>query len=156
MRRIAVIAAVALVGVPGAALAAKPSHPATPANGHANSHANATSTSGASSGASTEGKGQSAKVMFVLRASLGTYTAANGTTNGSIAITVSGSNHESALLKSAGTLTFPVSSSTKIVGTVTSGHTGIVKVRAAKNTSAADLQKLTTFQIIDQGAASTS
>jgi len=152
MRRIALIAAVALVGVPGAALADS-SHPATPANGHANSHANATSTTGTSSNASTKGKGQSAKVMFVFHGQLGTYNPASGSTNGSIAITVSASNHESSALKTM-TLTFAVSSATKIVGTVTSGHNGIVKVRAAKNTSAADLQKLTAFQVIDQGASS--
>jgi hypothetical protein len=47
-----------------------------------------------------------------------------------------------------------VSSTTNLVGSVTSGHTGIVKVRAAKNTSAADLQALTASQIIDQGTTS--
>jgi hypothetical protein len=105
MRRIAVIAALVLVGVPSAALAAKPSHPATPANSDANSHANGTSTTGASSNANSNAsananaKGQSAKVLFVLRGTLGTYSAANGATNGSIAIKVSGSNHESSTLK---------------------------------------------------------
>lgn len=130
MRKIALIAAVVLVGVPGAVLAAKPSHPATPVNS----------------------TGQSAKVMFVLHGTLGTYTAANGATNGSIMITVKSSNHESALLKSTA-LTFPVSSTSKLVGTVTAGHNGIVKVRAAKNASAATLQALTAFQLIDQGAS---
>jgi hypothetical protein len=159
MRRIALIAALALVGVPSAALAAKPPHPATPANSNANSHANATSTTGTSSkantnaSANTNGKAQSAKVLFVLRGTLGTYNAASGTTNGSIAIKVSGSNHESTALKNM-TLTFAVSSATNVVGTVTSGHNGIVKVRAAKNTSAADLQKLIASQIIDQGTTS--
>jgi len=162
MRRTALIAALLLVGVPGAALAAKPPHPATPANSHANSNANPTSTTGTSSNAnptSTTGassnanaKGQSAKVMFVLRGQLGTYKPANGSTNGSIAITVSGANHESAALNKM-TLTFAVSSTTKIVGTPTSGHSGIVKVRAAKNASAATLQTLTAFQVTDQGAA---
>ena len=132
MRKVALIAALTLVGVPGAALAAKPSHPATPANG----------------------KGQSAKVMFVLHVTLGTYNAASGGTNGSVGFTVNSANHESTLLKGAGTLTLAVSSSTKIVGAVTGTHSGIVKVRAAKNTSAADLQKLTAFQVIDQGASS--
>jgi pectate lyase len=163
MRRIAVLAVLALVGVPGAALAAQPSHPATPANSHANSHANATSTTGTSSNANTNAsstagtngqsasaKGKAAKVLFVLSGTLGAYTAASGTTNGSIAITVETANHESSALKGQ-KLTFPVSSSTTIVGTVTSGHNGIVKVRAAKNASAAILQTLTAFQVIDQG-----
>jgi hypothetical protein len=148
MRKIAFIAALALV-VPGAALAAKPSHPATPANGNAGSNANGTSTTGKSSTAN----GKSAKVTFVLHVTLGTYTAASGTTNGSIAFTVNSANHESTVLKGAGTLTLAVSSSTKIVGTVTGTHAGIVKVRAPKNVSAADLVKLTAFQVIDQGAA---
>jgi hypothetical protein len=146
MRKTALIAALVLVGVPGAALAAKPPHPATPANSH---HANPTSTT-ASSNANSNGQG--AKVMFVLRGQLGTYNPANGSTNGSIAITVSGANHESAALNKM-TLTFAVSSTTKIVGTPASGHNGIVKVRAAKNASAATLQTLTAFQVRDHGSA---
>jgi hypothetical protein len=150
MRKIAVIAAVVAVGVPGAAWAAKPTHPATPANANANAHANATSTTGTSSKASTHG--QSAKVMFVLHVTFGTYTPANGATNGTIQVTVKRANHESALLKGATQpLTFPVSSATKIVGTVTSGHEGILKVRAAKNASVATLTTLAAFQVIDQG-----
>ena len=135
MRKMAFIAVLALVGVTGSALAAKPPHPSTPASTNASS------------------KGQSATVQFVLRGKLGTYTAATST-NGSIVITVAASNHESTLLKTL-TLTFPVSSTTKIVGTVTSGHNGIVKVRAAKNASAATLQTMTVFQVIDQGTTST-
>ena len=150
MRKIALLAVVMLVGVPGAALAAKPSHPATPANGNANSHANATSTTGTSSQASSNG--QSAKVMFILHGKLGTYIPANGSTNGSIVITVSRSNHESSALKNA-TITFAVSSKTKVGGTITSGHDGVIKVRAAKNASTATLQNLTAFQVNDQGAA---
>jgi hypothetical protein len=151
MRKIALFAALALVGVPGGALAAKPLHPATPANSSANGSANATSTTGTSSKASP--KAQNAKVMFVLRGALGAYTAASGATNGSIVITVKSSNRSSTLLKNQ-TLTLPVSSTTKVVGTVTSGHNGVVKVRAAKNVSAATLQTLTVFQMIDQGSSS--
>jgi hypothetical protein len=150
MRKLALIAALVLTAVPGAALAAKPPHPATPANSHANSKANPTSTTGTSSNAKV--KGQSAQVMFVLRGKLGTYNPANGSTNGLVAITVAGANHESAALKNV-TLTIPVSSTTKVVGTPTNGHNGIVKVRAAKNASAATLQTLTAFQVNDQGAA---
>jgi hypothetical protein len=148
MHKIAVIAALALAAVPAAALAA---HPATPANSHANSNANATSTTGASTQANSHAS--AAKVLFVLRGTLTAYTAANGTTNGSVSITVKGSNHESSLLKTT-TLTFPVSSSTKIVGTFKAGDNGIVKVRAAKNSTSATLQTLTAFQVIDQGAPS--
>lgn len=151
MRKLALITVLAATALPGAALAAKPSHPSTPANSNASSHANATSTTGTSSKANA--KAQNAKVLFVLRGTLGAYTAANGSTNGSIAITVKRSNHESALLKGM-TLTFPVSSTTKVAGTVTSGHKGIVKVRAARSSSAATLQTMTAFQVIDQGATS--
>jgi hypothetical protein len=152
MRKVALIAVLVLVGVPGAALAAKPSHPATPANSHANSNANATSTTGTSSKASSNA--QSVTMLFVIRGTLGAYTAASGSTNGSIAITVTSSNHESTLLKNATQpLTFVVSSKTNVVGTVTSGHDGIVKVRAAKNASVATLQTLTAVQLIDQGTA---
>jgi hypothetical protein len=153
MRKIVLIAVLAVAGVPAGALAAKPSHPATPASTNANSHANNTSTTGTSSRANA--KGQSAKVLFVIHGTLGTYIPANGATNGSIQITVKSSNHESALLKAATPqpLTIPVSSKTKIEGTVTSGHNGIVKIRAAKNASVATLLGLTAFQVIDQGAS---
>ena len=146
--KISVVAALALAGVPAGALAA---HPATPANSNANSKANATSTTGVSSQANSHAT--AAKVMFVLRGTLTAYTAANGTTNGSISITVKSSNVKSSSLKGS-TLTFPVSSSTKIAGTFTAGDNGIVKVRAAKSSSSATLQTLTAFQVIDQGPSS--
>lgn len=144
MRKVVFITALALVGVPGAALAAKPSTP--PANAHGN-NPNA-------KGANANTNGQSAKVLFVLHGTLGAYTAASST-NGSIAITVTRSNHESSLLKgSTQPLTFIVSSTTKVEGTVTSGDKGIVKVRAPKNSSVASLETLTAVQVIDQGASS--
>jgi len=149
MRKILLTAVVVLVGVPGVAFAAKPSHPATPANSNASSHADATATTGTSSKANVNAP--AAKVTFVLHGTLGAYTAANGSTNGSIAITVNSSSRGTGL-KNA-TLTFPVSSATNVVGTVTNGHKGIVKVRAAKNASAATLQTLAALQVIDQGAA---
>jgi hypothetical protein len=147
----ALVGVLAFAVVPAGALAAKPSHPATPANSNANSHANATSTTGSSSKASSKAQ----TVQFVIRGTLGAYKAASGSTNGSIAITVSGSNHESTLLKNATQpLTFVVSSKTNLVGTVTSGHDGIVEVRAAKNASVATLQTLAAaVQLIDQGTA---
>jgi hypothetical protein len=153
MRKIVLITVLAVAGVPAGALAAKPSHPATPASTNANSNANPTSTTGSSSKANA--KSQSAKVMFVIHGTLGTYVAASGATNGSIQVMVKSSNHESALLKAAlpQPLTIPVSSNTKITGTLTSGHDGIVKIRAAKNASVATLLGLTAFQVIDQGAS---
>lgn len=89
-------------------------------------------------------------MLFVLHGTLGTYTPALGFTSGSIAITVKDSTYESARLKNR-TLTFPVSSTTKIVGAVKSGHAGIVKVRAAKNVAAKTLQTVPVEQIVDQG-----
>jgi hypothetical protein len=151
IHKVALIVAFALAVLPAGALAAKPTHPATPANSDANSDANASSTTGASGKANSHAS--AAKVMFVLRGTLTAYTAASGTTNGSVTITVKSSNHESTALKGS-TLTFAVSSSTKIDGTFTAGDNGIVKVRAAKKTPSATLTTLTAFQVIDQGASS--
>jgi hypothetical protein len=47
------------------------------------------------------------------------------------------------------TSTIAVDSATKVGGTPTDGHIGIVKVRAAKNASAATLQTLTAFEVND-------
>jgi len=151
IQKVAIVAVLALAALPAAALAAKPVHPATPANSNANSHANATSTTGSSSKANSHAS--AAKVLFVLRGTLTAYTAASGSTNGSVSIMVKGSNHESSALKGS-TLTFAVSSSTKITGTFKAGDNGIVKVRAAKNTPSSTLTTLTAFQVIDQGASS--
>ena len=147
IHKVAIVAAFALAVLPAAALAAKPSHPATPANSHANASSTTSSSSEANSHANT------AKVMFVLRGTLTAYTAASGSTNGSVSITVKSSNFESSSLKGS-TLTFAVSSSTKIAGTFKTGDNGIVKVRAAKKTPSSTLTTLTAFQVIDQGASS--
>jgi opacity protein-like surface antigen len=146
MRKILLVAVLA-VCLPTAALAAQPSHPATPAGSNANSNANGTSTTGASNKANLNAQ---TKTLFILRGTLGTYLAVNGATNGSIAITVKSSNHEGTLLKTM-TLTFAVNSKTKLVGTLKSGDTGIVKVRAPKTASAAALQAIIALQAIDQG-----
>jgi hypothetical protein len=143
MRKITLIAFLLFAVVPAAALAAKPSHPATPANSNANSNANGTSTTGTSS----KGKGSSAMVVFVVRGTITGYTA--GT---SVSIKVSGANHESSALKTAGTLNFPVNSKTKITGTVTLNDTGIVKVKAPKNATASALEALAASQVVDQHA----
>jgi hypothetical protein len=147
MKRMALIGALALAGVPAGALAAQPSHPATPANSHANSNANPTSTTSSSSHAA------SAKVMFVLRGTLTSFTAASGSTNGSVTITVKSSNFDSKTLKTM-SLTFVVDSNTRVTlhdGKFTPNDNGIVKVRAAKNNTT--WTGLTATQVIDQGAA---
>lgn len=93
--------------------------------------------------------------MYILKGTLTAYTAANGTTNGSVTILVKSSNRHGASLKNL-SLTFAVSSSTKIVGTFTANDNGIVKLRGAK----AGLGDPSTFptlvakQVIDQGTAS--
>jgi len=95
------------------------------------------------------------KVMYVLKGTLTAYTTASGTSNGLVTITVKSSNRHGASLKNL-SLTFAVSSSTKVVGTFTANDNGIVKLRGAK----AGLGDPSTFstlvakQVIDQGAAS--
>jgi hypothetical protein len=147
-RKLALIAALALA-VPALALAANPTHPSTPANSNGSSNANGTSTTGKSSSATPK----PVKVIYVLRGTLTKYAAANGDTKGTITITVKSANRDMLTLKGM-TLTFPVSSSTKVVlkdGKITDNHLGITKVRAVKHASAATLQTLTAFQVIDQG-----
>jgi hypothetical protein len=90
-------------------------------------------------------------VMFVIHGKLTAYTAANGTTNGSVSLTVSGSNHAAKQLKGQ-TLTFVVSSSSKIVGTVTVGHNATLKWRATK-APATSAPAGAIVQLIDQGAS---
>lgn len=133
MRKLILVAAAAML-VPGLALAkGKPADPGK---------------SQASHGAP--------KVMYVLRGSLTAYTAANGTTDGSVTIVVKGANHHGASLVNQ-TLQIPVSSATKIVGTFKANDNGLVKVRAPKNTAAAALvaalQSAKAWQVIDQGTS---
>ena len=103
----------------------------------------------------TAGSNAAPKVMYVLRGTLTAYTAANGSSNGSVTITVKGSNRHAASLKGQ-TLTFAVSSSTKIVGTFKANDKGLVKLRGPK----AGLGDSSTFgtlvakQVIDQGTPS--
>jgi hypothetical protein len=157
MRTFVLIAALALAGATGA-VAAKPTHPTTPASTNANSHANASTTAtNASANANASSKSKTPKVMYVLRGTLSKYTAANGAVNGSISITVKSSNFDSDPSFKTTTLKFAVSSSTKIVlhdgKPIADNDKGIVKVRATKHSTAATLQTLTAFQVIDQGAS---
>jgi hypothetical protein len=95
------------------------------------------------------------KVMYVLRGTLTAYTPANGTTNGTVTINVTGANRHGASLR-GNSFTFAVSSASKIVGTWTANDKGIVKLRGAK----AGLGDPSTFptlvvrQVIDQGSTS--
>jgi hypothetical protein len=82
------------------------------------------------------------KVMYVLKGTLSSYTAAAGTADGSISITVSHSNYHGRALKGQ-TLTFAVASSTRITNqngktqtTVADGTKGMVKFRAPLRVSA--------------------
>jgi hypothetical protein len=91
------------------------------------------------------------KVMYVLRGTLTAYTPANGTTNGSVTIMVTGANHHGASLKGK-SLMFAVSSASKIVGTFTANDHGIVKLRGAKAGlgDSSTFPTLVVWQVIDQ------
>jgi hypothetical protein len=94
--------------------------------------------------------------MYVLKGTLNAYQAANGTTDGSVTITVKSSNYHGRALKGQ-QVQIPVSAATKVVGKFTVNDNGVVKVRAPKNTTAtallAALQSAKAWQVIDQGAA---
>jgi hypothetical protein len=93
-------------------------------------------------------------VMYVLHGSITAYTAVNGTTNGSVSITVKSSNHHAAALKGQ-TITFVLSSSTNVVGTPTVGHNATLKWRGTKTpTGQAPAMPGAALQLIDQGSAS--
>ena len=135
MRKLILTAATALL-VPGLALAAgKPGNPGK---------------------SQTAGANAAPKVMYVLKGTLDAYQAANGTTDGSVTITVKSSNYHARALKNQ-QVQIPVSAATKVVGTFTMNDNGVVKVRAPKNTTAAALlaalQSAKARQVIDQGAA---
>lgn len=140
MKIILSLAVAAALAVPTAALAGKAPKP----HGH-------------------HGKAQP-KVMYVLKGTLSTYTAASSSGNGSITIAVTRSNRHGHALDGQ-SVTLAVSTQTKIVldsGTtgIADGDRGIVKIRAPKNLAPTDL--LTTLeagasaQVIDQGAPSTT
>jgi hypothetical protein len=140
MRKFLLIAAMALL-VPSLAVAA--GKPSTPGK------------------STTAGTNAAPKVMYVLKGTLSAYTAANGTTDGSITILVKRANRHGLALKAlkGDTLTFAVSSSTKVIlhdgAAITNGDNGIIKVRGPKSTAAfAAATDLKAFQIIDQGAPS--
>ena len=138
MRKIPLFLALALA-VPSLAFAAKP--PAKPQQAN--------------------GKG-TPQVMYVLKGTITAFTAASGTTNGSVSLLVKSANHHGVSLKGQ-TLTFAVSSSTKVVteggAAVAVNDNGLVQVRGPKkipatDTLAATLQAATARHVVDQGASS--
>ena len=91
-------------------------------------------------------------VMVVVHGTIVQYNPANGSTNGSVQITVTSANHFAKDMKSQSQpMTFVVSSSTKIVGTPTAKDKATLKWHATKapTTSAPTGAVL---QLIHQGA----
>ncbi len=131
MRKVILVLALAALIVPAAALATKPPHPTTPA--------------------STNPTPPAPKVSYILHGTFTAYAAAAGTTNGSVTITLTAANHQGKLLVKGTSLTFAVSSKTKIVGTVTIGHHGVVKVRGPKSLTGTGVAAIVAQQVIDQG-----
>jgi hypothetical protein len=144
---IAFSAALTLAAVPTAAFAANPSHPVHPTTPAT------TGVKGATSDIDATHPVVTPTVMYVLRGTLTSYTAASTTTTGSVSITVKSSNFEQKTLKTM-TLTFVVNSKTNVVlhndKAFAIGDRGIVKVRAPKKSDATTLQTKTAFEVIDQ------
>jgi hypothetical protein len=131
------VSVVVALAVPGLALAAKPPAPGKAKDSH----------------------GKAPQVMYVFKGTLSAYTAASGTTGGSVSILVTAANHHGAALKTQ-TLTFPVSATTKIVthdgAALALNDKGVVKLRGPKRIAPTDslatvLQALTALQVVDQG-----
>jgi len=135
LKMIVLSVAAALLGVSAAFAtppATHPTHPTTPASTNA----------------------AKPTVTFIIRGKITAYTAASGTTNGSVSLTVSGSNHAAKALKALSQpLTFVVASSTKIVGTPTVNDNALLKWRATK-TPATSAPAGAVVQLIDQGTSS--
>jgi hypothetical protein len=132
------VVAVALLAMPAAAIAGKP--PGKPAGKPASKPA---------------GKPASKPtVMFVVRGSVTAFAAASGSTNGSIAVTVSGGNrHATKLFANGSSQTFVVSSNTRVVsvGGLASGEKVLVKIRAAKDATASMVASIPAKQIVELG-----
>jgi hypothetical protein len=140
MRKLTTAFVLALV-LPSIALAAKPPAPGTSQNS----------------------KAKAPQVMYVLKGTLTAYTAASGSTDGSVSLTVKSANYHGAALKGQ-TLTFALPSTAKVVlhdGAAINPTVdrGMVKVRGPKkiaptDTLASVLQALKAFRVIDQGPTS--
>jgi hypothetical protein len=81
--------------------------------------------------AGTKGK-SNPKVMYVLKGTLSNYTAATTADGGvgQISILVKHSNYHAKALKSAGTLTFATSMSTRAPKLIPDGSKGVIKFKA--------------------------
>jgi hypothetical protein len=97
-------------------------------------------------------------VTYVVSGTLSNYMAYDSVTpaNGSITIVVAHGNRFAKSLKGQ-TLTFPVDGNSVItledgVPAIANGDRGVIKIRAVKRTSAADLQAIAAKQIVDHGA----
>jgi hypothetical protein len=134
-------ALVLALAVPSIALAAKPPSP----------------------GKSQDSNRKIPQVTYLLRGTLTAYTAANGTTDGSVSLTVKGANFHGVTLKGQ-TLTFALPSSAKVVlhkGAAVNPNVdkGVVRVRGPKSVTAPQtlatmLQALKASGVVDQGPAS--
>jgi len=136
IRTAALAGALAVVAVPAGALAAKPAtHPTHPTTPAATNAAKPT-------------------VTFVLHGTLTGYTAVNGTTNGSVSLTVNGSNHVAKSLQKQ-TLTFAIAPSAKVQlhngAAIALGDRAVVKVRATKASAASLTAASSILQLVDQG-----
>jgi hypothetical protein len=134
MRKLLALVAALALAVPAIALVAKPAQP----------------------GQSVQPGKSAPKVQYVMKGTLTSFTASAGGADGSIAFTVTKSNHQRAGLKDKA-LTLLVKPSTKVVfdtdGQLTAGETVVVKVRELKRTTDAStlLNGKEARQVIDQG-----
>ncbi|HLI15324.1 MAG TPA: hypothetical protein VKV23_04640 [Acidimicrobiales bacterium] len=147
MRRILMATAGALLLgalAPASALASPPTHPSGPPTSATSRH-------------STRGSHGHPSVLFVLRGTLGAYTPASSSADGSVSITVAASNFGRATLRGQ-TLVIPTTTKTRVVlhdrAPITAGDRGIVKVRAPKDADVAALEASSALEVIDQGHGS--
>ena len=151
MRKLLVLSGVLAFAVPGFALAqGKPSDPSSTTT-------TTTTTTSSHSKAAPQ-------VMYVLKGIVTNYSAASGSTDGTLTLTVKRANRHgtnlTAYLKND-SLSFAVSATTKVVlhngAAVANGDQVIVKVRGPKTAAAfAAATNLKAFQLIDQGAPAAS
>lgn len=159
MKKLAATLAVALA-VPGLALAAKPPAPGT--HNTQTTTTTTTTTTQTTEKAPHSTHAKTSKVLYVLKGTLTAYTAADGTTDGSVSILVKRANRHGRALKKQ-TLTFAVSAKTRIVlhkgAPIAANDKGVVKLRAPRRVKAGEdlatvLQTITAKQVIDRGASS--
>jgi hypothetical protein len=134
--KITILALAAAALTASAAFAAAPAGKGKPATSPSNSHP-ATPT-----------------VMFVLHGTVQSYTAVNGTTPGSVAISLTSWNRGS--FTKGQILTFTIGTSAKVTlhngAAPVKGDNALVKVRATKAATVTSVSSI--FQFIDQGTSS--